>query len=101
MAVTPIRNLRVPDDEWQAWKQAAGEQGITGWIRSLASAAITAAATVDHEPAITTTVKTRRHQPTPPPSAPVPCPHPKGARIVVNPDLGLSRCGACGDTLRR
>ncbi len=38
---TPIRNLRVPDDEWGEWQQAAerSEMSLSAWLRKLANAA--------------------------------------------------------------
>lgn len=37
---TPLRKLRVSDEEWNAWKAAAPDGNVSGWLRALANAAI-------------------------------------------------------------
>ena len=37
---TPLRTLRVSDEEWEAWKAAAPCGNVSGWLRSLANAAL-------------------------------------------------------------
>jgi hypothetical protein len=38
----PMRSFRVPDTEWEAWKNKAESSGMSlaGWIRKLANAAL-------------------------------------------------------------
>jgi hypothetical protein len=35
---TPLRSIRVPDEEWHAWQKQAAKLGttVTEWIRNLA-----------------------------------------------------------------
>lgn len=34
-----IRSIRVPDDEWEAWREAAKGTTIAKWLRALANRA--------------------------------------------------------------
>jgi len=36
---TPMRSMRVPDDEWDAWRAAAGDGPLGAWIRAVCNAA--------------------------------------------------------------
>lgn len=108
MARTPLRTLRVADDEWAAWTKAAEKTGlsVSAWLREAASDRL-----LIGSPPITTK-RTRGGNPSggkkatdlkPPPAGPAPgasvCPpHPKAARTVLNG--GLVRCGACGDLVK-
>lgn len=49
MTATPLRNLRVPDAEWDAWKTEAARRGmsVTAWVRDACNG------WMPHEPVIT------------------------------------------------
>lgn len=53
MATTPIRNLRVPDDEWSRWKTEATKAGmsLTAWVRGRCGGQLTKRPPTNVDPA--------------------------------------------------
>lgn len=104
MAATPVRHLRVSDDAWDRWKQAAKDQGVSvaalihEQMKLLGCRIDTLA---DGEEMATLPARKTRTLKLKPKVAGASCPpHPKGARTVINAGLGLYNCGACGDNYR-
>jgi hypothetical protein len=83
--------MRIPDDEWEAWRANASTEGqtITAWVRARCGEGA-------GETGSATTTGTAPGAVPPPP--PVTCSHPRGARQLLNG--GLVRCGACGDLVK-
>ncbi len=97
MARTPLRTLRVADDEWQRWVKAAKKEGVavSELIRRSVTSDLNRRAEVKRIADLAPAPK-RKAKPTP--SASVSCPHPSGAKTLLNG--GLVRCGACGDLVK-
>lgn len=117
MTPTPIRGLRVPDDEWASWQRQAEKDGIsvTEFIRRRVNhpldAGLTAAGRVkevridiedDEEitaPATTVAMSGAPPRPLPAPT-PVACKHPKSARDPKGYATICSKAkGGCGARL--
>src|SRR5689334_30251 len=95
---TPLRNIRVSDDDWADWQDQAKAAGlsVTALIHRRMHDPVPARQTRTEKIATLDQQKAERRA-----ASTSDCPHPRGARVTVNASLGLHRCGACGDTLRR
>ncbi len=103
---TPIRNLRVSDQDWKAWKEAAEVEGVsvTALVRQRMTEAPAERDVLQPDGVISPpnslgirTESTMGKRPTEP-AGPVECKHPRGARTLLNG--GMVRCGACGDLVK-
>jgi hypothetical protein len=94
VAATPRFSLRVDPETLDLWRRSAEAEGlsVTAWIRQRCAVSPTEQAIRLDPPA----KPERKAKP-----KPTVCAQPRGARVTVNAGLGLYRCGACGDTLRR